>query len=271
MCQESLIHYLDTTLNPSAAQPVLPPKPQQGSSSREPFCDRRTGAVGLDAEVATVAVGREDLETFIRRGELSLEHDATTAAKPHETETYTFELPAAIREHAAALDAALAEDQDLRPAIGSGAFPVGMMHEIVKARTVLTPHLSLPPHGTPRAIEGGNRGGATTPPTGEDRGGAHHLPPTGEDRSHHLSGGIENRSPYALKRHAIQASIYGVDIDPGAVDIAKLRLWLSLVVDEERYDQIQPLPNLDYKIVCGNALLGYPETWHSPASERLER
>jgi hypothetical protein len=47
-----------------------------------------------------------------------------------------------------------------------------------------------------------------------------------------------------------------VDIDPGAVEIAKLRLWLSLVVDEEDIRQIQPLPNLDYKIVCGNSLLG---------------
>lgn len=64
------------------------------------------------------------------------------------------------------------------------------------------------------------------------------------------------RSAYELKRHAIQQSIYGVDIDAGAVEIAKLRLWLSLVVDESYYDDIQPLPNLDYKIVQGNALLG---------------
>ena len=39
------------------------------------------------------------------------------------------------------------------------------------------------------------------------------------------------RSAYALKRDAIQHSLYGVDIDPGAVEIAKLRLWLSMVVD----------------------------------------
>jgi len=40
------------------------------------------------------------------------------------------------------------------------------------------------------------------------------------------------------------------------VEIAKLRLWLSLVVDEEDIKNIKPLPNLDYKIVCGNSLLG---------------
>jgi hypothetical protein len=42
------------------------------------------------------------------------------------------------------------------------------------------------------------------------------------------------------------------------VEIAKLRLWLSLVVDEDDVKQIKPLPNLDYKIVVGNTLMGFP-------------
>ena len=49
-----------------------------------------------------------------------------------------------------------------------------------------------------------------------------------------------------------------MDIDPGAVEIAKLRLWLSLIVDEEDIKNIKPLPNFDYKIVCGNSLIGFP-------------
>ncbi|PJC47259.1 MAG: hypothetical protein CO035_06625, partial [Candidatus Omnitrophica bacterium CG_4_9_14_0_2_um_filter_42_8] len=65
---------------------------------------------------------------------------------------------------------------------------------------------------------------------------------------------LEPRLEYKLKKEIIQNCIYGVDIDPGAVDIAKLRLWLSLVVDFELRD-IEPLPNLDYKIMCGNSLL----------------
>ena len=56
---------------------------------------------------------------------------------------------------------------------------------------------------------------------------------------------VHDRTPYHFKRHAIQNCLYGVDIDPGAVEIAKLRLWLSLVVDEEDVKQIKPLPNLD--------------------------
>ena len=43
---------------------------------------------------------------------------------------------------------------------------------------------------------------------------------------------VHERTPYFFKRHAIQNCLYGVDIDPSAVEIAKLRLWLSLVVDE---------------------------------------
>ncbi|KAA6333655.1 hypothetical protein EZS27_017959 [termite gut metagenome] len=51
-----------------------------------------------------------------------------------------------------------------------------------------------------------------------------------------------------------------MDKDASAIDIARLRLWLSLVVDEEDFDDIEALPNLDYKIVHGNSLIGLPET-----------
>ena len=55
-----------------------------------------------------------------------------------------------------------------------------------------------------------------------------------------------------IKKHIIEKNIYGVDIDAGAVDIARLRFWLSLVVDEQLP---KPLPNLDFKIMQGNSLL----------------
>ena len=56
----------------------------------------------------------------------------------------------------------------------------------------------------------------------------------------------------SLKTEIIQNNIYGVDIEKGAVDIARLRFWLSIVVDEEK---ASPLPNLDYKIMQGNSLI----------------
>jgi adenine-specific DNA-methyltransferase len=58
--------------------------------------------------------------------------------------------------------------------------------------------------------------------------------------------------PSVVKSNIIQNSIYGVDIEKGAVDIARLRFWLSLIVDEE---EPKALPNLDYKIVVGNSLI----------------
>lgn len=55
-----------------------------------------------------------------------------------------------------------------------------------------------------------------------------------------------------IKRHIMEQNIYGVDIEKGAVDIARLRFWLAMIVEEK--DPI-PLPNLHFKIMQGNSLL----------------
>ena len=91
------------------------------------------------------------------------------------------------------------------PAIGSGAFPMGLLQEIFMLKERIAFDL-----------------------------------------------GFSVWSPATVKENIIQNSIYGVDIEKGAVDIAQLRFWLSLVVDE---DKPKPLPNLAYKIVVGNSLV----------------
>ena len=113
-------------------------------------------------------------------------------------------MPKRIQQHARALDDKLAEITVCDPAVGSGAFPVGMMTEIVRARCALTPYFN----------------------------------------------DVHERTSYHFKRHAIQNCLYGVDIDPGAVEIAKLRLWLSLVVDEEEgeADQATAEPRLQDRV-----------------------
>lgn len=58
---------------------------------------------------------------------------------------------------------------------------------------------------------------------------------------------------YKLKLGIIRRSLYGVDIDDFATNVAKLRLWLSLAVESE---QPEPLPNLDFKIETGDSVLG---------------
>ena len=66
-------------------------------------------------------------------------------------------------------------------------------------------------------------------------------------------GAIETFDDAAeIKRHIIQQNIYGVDIEKGAVDIARLRFWLALIVDEKTP---HALPNMDFKIMQGNSLL----------------
>jgi len=161
------------------------------------------------------AIKKQDIEDLIEVGELITEHEATALIKQEKIKNgiqksteYTALLSDSIRENAAALDKWLAEITVCDPAVGSGAFPVGIMNEIVRARNVLSVFLN-----------------------------------------------DDTRNDYEFKRRCIEHSLYGVDIDPGAVEIAKLRLWLSLVVDEEDIKNIKPLPNLDYRIMQGNSLI----------------
>ncbi|WP_301677488.1 Eco57I restriction-modification methylase domain-containing protein [Methanoculleus methanifontis] len=159
------------------------------------------------------SIPRDDLELFIRRGDVTLGmtiHAQENGLDDEWFQDARFTLPESIRNHYAGLDSLLCSIRVADPAVGSGAFPVGMMNEIVKARSILTPFFA------------------------------------GEDA---------DRSIYELKRQTIENSLYGVDIDSSAVDITKLRFWLSLIVDEENIQTIRPLPNLDHRIMCGNSLV----------------
>ncbi|MCX7611485.1 MAG: BREX-1 system adenine-specific DNA-methyltransferase PglX, partial [Ignavibacterium sp.] len=160
-------------------------------------------------------VSEEDLATFIRLADNVQENEMVVLKKKEQIENFVIKkseyqsvIPATIKANAELIDKLLANIKVCDPAVGSGAFPVGMMHEIVKLRQLLSIFTE------------------------------------------------QYKSIYELKRHCIENSLYGVDIDPGAVEICKLRFWLSMIVDEEDFGNIQPLPNLDYKIVRGDSLLG---------------
>lgn len=224
MCQESLIHYLDNSLN-------------SGTSSYQAIDTNQTSLFGgstdkkgnLKIELEhgnQILVPKKDIELFIREGHFALENDERVATKG-ETKTYQYQLPESIRQNADLIDQKLSNIKICDPAIGSGAFPVGLLHELVNAMLVLKPHLSYD-YLTEKL-----KGFGFT----------------------HRESISDSRYIYRLKRHIIQESIYGVDIDSSAIDIARLRLWLSLVVDEDDLDPIETLPNLDYKIVCGNSLI----------------
>jgi adenine-specific DNA-methyltransferase len=123
-----------------------------------------------------------------------------------------FAMPSSILLRLEEVDQALQNVRMADPAVGSGAFPLGMLDEIVKARMILTGFL-IKQEEIPRT-----------------------------------------RSPYHLKMDTIQNTIFAVDIERSAVEITKLRLWLSLIVDDES-EAVNPLPNLDYNIRTGNSLI----------------
>lgn len=83
-------------------------------------------------------------------------------------------------------------------------------------------------------------------------------------------GLVRDRSK--MKRHIMEQNIYGVDIEKGAVDIARLRFWLAMVVDAK---EPEPLPNLHFKIMQGNSLLEIYEGFDltslvKPSGDRLD-
>ena len=57
-----------------------------------------------------------------------------------------------------------------------------------------------------------------------------------------------------LKKDIIQNNLYGIDIENSSVEIARFRLWLSLIIEDESVKKIEPLPNLEYKIIRGDSL-----------------
>lgn len=110
------------------------------------------------------------------------------------------------KNNAKAIHKRLKEVTVCDPAIGSGAFPMGILNILFTARQ-------------------------------------------------HLYGFLKESEPFNpldVKKSIIRDNIYGVDIEQGAVDIARLRFWLAILVEEQ---VATPLPNLDYRIVRGNSLI----------------
>ena len=95
------------------------------------------------------------------------------------------------------------------PAVGSGAYPMGMLHLLVKVYTRIDSKYE--------------------------------------------------KNISKLKRDILSRSLYGSDIDMTAIEICRLRAWLSLIVDIELGEQVAPLPNLEFHFVCANTLISLPK------------
>lgn len=143
---------------------------------------------------------QESLTAYLQTGieDVEVKEHIANFVKTNDVE----ELGGASSELAMSIDRKLIDVKICDPAIGSGAFPMGLLRELYACR---------------KSIEI-----------------------------------FEEDNAADIKRHIIQNNIYGVDIEKGAVDIARLRFWLALIIDEK---EPMPLPNLDFKIMQGNSLL----------------
>lgn len=168
--------------------------------------------------VNKVGVKYEEIKEFIQYGEMIRDIDLKDATKD------SYLIGESIFKNIIQIDNALENIKIADPAVGSGAFPLGILNEIVKMRDILTSYMLIY-----------NRLGLFGKKYSEEQ--------------------ITNnkRSIYNMKWNTIKNSIYAVDIENSAVDITKLRLWLSIVVDQ--VDDPEPLPNLNCKIMQGNSLI----------------
>jgi hypothetical protein len=116
------------------------------------------------------------------------------------------------KEEARALHDATLALRVLDPAVGTGAFLVGMMQYMIQVIRACRHRLGDDLHpGTPAMAD--------------------------------------------LKRLIIRDCLFGVDIEPEAIELAQLRLWLSLVLDLNPSEDPDPLPNLDFELMVGNSLI----------------
>ena len=171
-----------------------------------------------------VKVPYDDIKEFIIYSDLIKDADSRSGVGYGRE----FTIKQSILDNIVEIDEALNNVRVADPAVGSGAFPLGMLNEIVKARNNITDYLIK-----------------------KDKEGAFGT----------KYGEIfirRHRSTYKMKWDTIKNCIFAVDIEPSAVDITKLRLWLSVVVEQEIDDENpepHPLPNLDMNIHVGNSLI----------------
>ena len=171
MCKESLIAHLESKVEEASRRDGISITPYKSKAQCGADCDSETGVPEA-----------RDLPTLIRA--FVEYHEMQPELEPYRD----------------TLETALREVKICDPAIGSGAFPMGLLNELWRCREALGTTLSR----------------------------------------------------LQLKKEIIENNIYGVDIERGAIDIARLRFWLSIVVDSE---MAEPLPNFDYKFMQGNSLI----------------
>ena len=163
---------------------------------------------------------------------------------------------------------AIAQLKALDPAVGSGAFPMGILHKLTLALRRLDPGNEL--WERVQRDEAASRSASAYRNVSDD-----------EQRREALEE-VENTfrryrdSDYGRKLYLIQNSIYGVDIQPVATQIAKLRFFISLAIEQQPNGDpsdnygIRPLPNLETRFVTADTLIGLNRQQGVLTSPRIE-
>ena len=167
-------------------------------------------------------------------------------------------------EEQEAIVRAIAGTKILDPAVGSGAFPMGMLHKLTLALRRLDPDNSIWQE-LQRELAVSRASAAFDTSDQSER----------DAELQGISDTFEKyrESDFGRKLYLIQNSIYGVDIQPVATQIAKLRFFISLAIEQEPDPDadnygIKPLPNLETRFVAANTLLGIGKATQIPLGGR---
>lgn len=204
--------------------------PETGSSER-----KRTGSFYTPRQIVEYMVDQSLVEYF--KTKTNIEDKKLNAVVSYDLTDDT-EYPLNQEEKKQIIDA-IESLKILDPACGSGAYPIGALQKIVYILQQVDPDCTM---WLDKKLQG--------------------VPDLYKQKI--INEVKQNPFDYTRKLDVIKNSIFGVDIQPIAVDVSRLRCFLTLVVESEINDNkpnrgIEPLPNLDFKFVCANSLISAPE------------
>lgn len=205
--------------------------PETGSSER-----KRTGSFYTPRQIVEYMVDQSLVEYF--KTKTNIDDQKINAVVSYDLTDDT-EYPLQQEEKKQIIDA-IESLKILDPACGSGAYPIGALQKIVYILQQIDPDCTM---WLERKLQG--------------------VPDLYKQKI--INEVKQNPFDYTRKLDVIKNSIFGVDIQPIAVDVSRLRCFLTLVVESEINDTkpnrgIEPLPNLDFKFVCANTLIRLPKS-----------
>jgi len=192
---------------------------------------KQTGSFYTPREIVNYMVD-ESLKAYLAT---TLGDDEDTKTMLDQVLDYGDDLPELSEKQLQQIIAALEDAKILDPACGSGAFPMGILQKMVRVLEKLDPKNERWKQALIKR-----------------------TPIEARKEMETILAG--NTADYSRKLGIIQNCIYGVDIQPIAIQVSKLRFFISLLVDfsvdkSKHNFGIQPLPNLDYKLMQGNSLI----------------